>query len=158
MKAMYNCVADNPDELTFSEGEVIVVDGEEDQEWWVSVLTSLSNIRSEGTREEKLVDHISLLVTGWLLLSKLGEGSVSLAEYGPAACFPPNCLHFHWPCLVIHSPLRLIGGSAKSPNLCSCAIDILQWFQAAVFLTVVKNTVVKILIFCCFCLNYVRTV
>ncbi len=38
---MYNCVADNPDELTFSEGEVIVVDGEEDQEWWVSVLTSL---------------------------------------------------------------------------------------------------------------------
>lgn len=36
---MYNCVADNPDELTFSEGEVIVVDGEEDQEWWVSITT-----------------------------------------------------------------------------------------------------------------------
>lgn len=36
MKAIYNCVADNPDELTFAEGEVIVVDGEEDQEWWVS--------------------------------------------------------------------------------------------------------------------------
>uniref|UniRef100_A0A8C1IEQ0 ArfGAP with SH3 domain, ankyrin repeat and PH domain 2a n=1 Tax=Cyprinus carpio TaxID=7962 RepID=A0A8C1IEQ0_CYPCA len=36
VKAMYNCVADNPDELTFSEGEVIVVDGEEDHEWWVS--------------------------------------------------------------------------------------------------------------------------
>lgn len=36
MKAIYNCVADNPDELTFTEGEVIVVDGEEDQEWWVS--------------------------------------------------------------------------------------------------------------------------
>ncbi|XP_039897609.1 arf-GAP with SH3 domain, ANK repeat and PH domain-containing protein 2a isoform X1 [Simochromis diagramma] len=35
VKAMYNCVADNPDELTFSEGEVIVVDGEEDQEWWL---------------------------------------------------------------------------------------------------------------------------
>ncbi|KAJ8270983.1 hypothetical protein GJAV_G00121450 [Gymnothorax javanicus] len=34
VKAIYNCVADNPDELTFSEGEVIVVDGEEDQEWW----------------------------------------------------------------------------------------------------------------------------
>lgn len=38
VKAMYNCVADNPDELTFSEGDVIVVDGEEDQEWWVSIL------------------------------------------------------------------------------------------------------------------------
>lgn len=35
VKAVYNCVADNADELTFAEGEVIVVDGEEDQEWWV---------------------------------------------------------------------------------------------------------------------------
>ncbi|MBN3310299.1 arf-GAP with SH3 domain, ANK repeat and PH domain-containing protein 2a [Amia ocellicauda] len=35
VKAIYNCVADNPDELTFSEGEIIVVDGEEDQEWWL---------------------------------------------------------------------------------------------------------------------------
>ncbi len=86
-------------------------------------------------------------MTGWLLLSKLSEGSVSLAEYRPAACFPPNCLHFHWPCLVIHSPLRLIGGSAKSPNLCSCAIYIIQWFQAA-FQVFWQNTVVKIYFFC----------
>ncbi|XP_062415569.1 arf-GAP with SH3 domain, ANK repeat and PH domain-containing protein 2b isoform X2 [Pungitius pungitius] len=35
VKAIYNCCADNPDELTFSEGEVIVVEGEEDSEWWV---------------------------------------------------------------------------------------------------------------------------
>ncbi|XP_047248811.1 arf-GAP with SH3 domain, ANK repeat and PH domain-containing protein 2a isoform X1 [Girardinichthys multiradiatus] len=35
VKAVYHCIADNPDELTFSEGEVIVVDGEEDQEWWL---------------------------------------------------------------------------------------------------------------------------
>ncbi|XP_074541573.1 arf-GAP with SH3 domain, ANK repeat and PH domain-containing protein 2b isoform X2 [Halichoeres trimaculatus] len=34
VKAIYNCSADNPDELTFSEGEVIVVEGEEDHEWW----------------------------------------------------------------------------------------------------------------------------
>uniref|UniRef100_A0A452GXR4 Uncharacterized protein n=1 Tax=Gopherus agassizii TaxID=38772 RepID=A0A452GXR4_9SAUR len=39
VKAIYNCVADNPDELTFSEGDIIVVDGEEDQEWWVSIFT-----------------------------------------------------------------------------------------------------------------------
>lgn len=32
-------MADNPDELTFTEGEVIIVDGEEDKEWWVSVYT-----------------------------------------------------------------------------------------------------------------------
>lgn len=44
VKAMYNCVADNPDELTFSEGEVIVVDGEEDQEWWVSILTAAHSL------------------------------------------------------------------------------------------------------------------
>lgn len=41
VKAIYNCVADNPDELTFNEGEVIVVDGEEDQEWWVSISDTL---------------------------------------------------------------------------------------------------------------------
>lgn len=45
VKAMYNCVADNPDELTFSEGEIIVVDGEEDQEWWVSNIMQLENGR-----------------------------------------------------------------------------------------------------------------
>ncbi|XP_061751855.1 arf-GAP with SH3 domain, ANK repeat and PH domain-containing protein 2a isoform X1 [Nerophis ophidion] len=44
VKAIYNCVADNPDELTFSEGEVIVVDGEEDQEWW------LGHIEGDPTR------------------------------------------------------------------------------------------------------------
>lgn len=36
VKAIYDCSADNPDELTFKEGEVIVVEGEEDNEWWVS--------------------------------------------------------------------------------------------------------------------------
>lgn len=36
MKTIYDCQADNDDELTFVEGEVIVVTGEEDQEWWVS--------------------------------------------------------------------------------------------------------------------------
>ncbi|XP_034018666.1 arf-GAP with SH3 domain, ANK repeat and PH domain-containing protein 2b [Thalassophryne amazonica] len=35
VKAIYNCSADNPDELTFTEGEVIVVDGEEDSDWWI---------------------------------------------------------------------------------------------------------------------------
>ncbi|XP_037541920.1 arf-GAP with SH3 domain, ANK repeat and PH domain-containing protein 2b [Nematolebias whitei] len=35
VKAIYNCSADNPDELTFSEGEVIVVEAEEDGEWWI---------------------------------------------------------------------------------------------------------------------------
>ncbi|XP_057679274.1 arf-GAP with SH3 domain, ANK repeat and PH domain-containing protein 2-like isoform X2 [Corythoichthys intestinalis] len=35
VRAIYRCSADNPDELTFEEGEVIVVEGEEDSEWWV---------------------------------------------------------------------------------------------------------------------------
>ncbi|XP_039604808.1 arf-GAP with SH3 domain, ANK repeat and PH domain-containing protein 2a isoform X3 [Polypterus senegalus] len=44
VKAIYNCMADNPDELTFTEGEVIIVDGEEDQEWW------LGHIEGDPTR------------------------------------------------------------------------------------------------------------
>lgn len=36
VKTIYDCQADNDDELTFNEGEVIIVTGEEDQEWWVS--------------------------------------------------------------------------------------------------------------------------
>lgn len=47
---MYNCVADNPDELTFTEGEVIVVDGEEDQEWWVSINPFLLILRTSSKR------------------------------------------------------------------------------------------------------------
>lgn len=35
VKTIYDCEADNEDELAFAEGEVIVVTGEEDQEWWV---------------------------------------------------------------------------------------------------------------------------
>lgn len=34
VKAMYDCVADHHDELTFSEGEVLVVLAEEDTDWW----------------------------------------------------------------------------------------------------------------------------
>uniref|UniRef100_A0A8C2CMN4 ArfGAP with SH3 domain, ankyrin repeat and PH domain 1b n=1 Tax=Cyprinus carpio TaxID=7962 RepID=A0A8C2CMN4_CYPCA len=37
VKTIYDCQADNDDELTFVEGEVIVVMGEEDQEWWVII-------------------------------------------------------------------------------------------------------------------------
>lgn len=33
---MYDCVADHHDELTFSEGEVLVVLSEEDDDWWAS--------------------------------------------------------------------------------------------------------------------------
>ncbi|XP_056247424.1 arf-GAP with SH3 domain, ANK repeat and PH domain-containing protein 1a isoform X1 [Seriola aureovittata] len=35
VKTIYDCRADNDDELTFTEGEVLIVTGEEDQEWWI---------------------------------------------------------------------------------------------------------------------------
>ncbi|XP_015237954.1 PREDICTED: arf-GAP with SH3 domain, ANK repeat and PH domain-containing protein 2-like [Cyprinodon variegatus] len=38
VKAIYACSADNPDELTFKEGEVIVVEGEEDSEWLIGYI------------------------------------------------------------------------------------------------------------------------
>ncbi|KAM9778887.1 arf-GAP with SH3 domain, ANK repeat and PH domain-containing protein 2-like [Syngnathus typhle] len=44
VRAIYKCSADNPDELTFDEGEVIVVEGEEDTEWW------LGHVEAEPTR------------------------------------------------------------------------------------------------------------
>ncbi|XP_069371592.1 LOW QUALITY PROTEIN: arf-GAP with SH3 domain, ANK repeat and PH domain-containing protein 2b [Paralichthys olivaceus] len=44
VKAIYNCSADHPDELTFSEGDVIVVEGEEDSEWWIG------HVEGEPTR------------------------------------------------------------------------------------------------------------
>ncbi|KAL0966712.1 hypothetical protein UPYG_G00299110 [Umbra pygmaea] len=35
VRTIYDCQADNDDELTFMEGEVIIVTGEEDPEWWI---------------------------------------------------------------------------------------------------------------------------
>ena len=36
VQAVFDCEADNDDELSFSEGEIIIVSGEADPEWWVS--------------------------------------------------------------------------------------------------------------------------
>lgn len=35
VRALYDCEADYPDELTFKEGDVIIVTGEADPEWWI---------------------------------------------------------------------------------------------------------------------------
>lgn len=45
MKTIYDCQADNDDELTFVEGEVIIVTGEEDQEWWVCIFAFYSSTK-----------------------------------------------------------------------------------------------------------------
>ena len=40
VQALYDCEADNDDELTFKEGDILLVKGEgEDAEWWVSTTT-----------------------------------------------------------------------------------------------------------------------
>ncbi|XP_063777345.1 arf-GAP with SH3 domain, ANK repeat and PH domain-containing protein 1 isoform X2 [Pseudophryne corroboree] len=53
VKTIYDCQADNDDELTFVEGEVIVVTGEEDQEWWIGHI--------EGYPERKGVFPVSFV-------------------------------------------------------------------------------------------------
>ncbi|XP_043339062.1 arf-GAP with SH3 domain, ANK repeat and PH domain-containing protein 1 isoform X2 [Cervus canadensis] len=53
VKTIYDCQADNDDELTFTEGEVIVVTGEEDQEWWIGHI--------EGQPERKGVFPVSFV-------------------------------------------------------------------------------------------------
>lgn len=35
-QAIYDCEADNEDELTFRAGEMIIITGEEEEDWWVS--------------------------------------------------------------------------------------------------------------------------
>lgn len=37
-QAIYDCEADNEDELTFRAGEMIIITGEEEEDWWVSDL------------------------------------------------------------------------------------------------------------------------
>lgn len=37
-QAIYDCEADNEDELTFRAGEMIIITGEEEEDWWVSEL------------------------------------------------------------------------------------------------------------------------
>ncbi|XP_078542875.1 arf-GAP with SH3 domain, ANK repeat and PH domain-containing protein 1 isoform X1 [Lissotriton helveticus] len=53
VKTIYDCQADNDDELTFAEGEVIIVTGEEDQEWWIGHI--------EGQTERKGVFPVSFV-------------------------------------------------------------------------------------------------
>ncbi|XP_051722506.1 arf-GAP with SH3 domain, ANK repeat and PH domain-containing protein 1a isoform X1 [Ctenopharyngodon idella] len=53
VKTIYDCQADNDDELTFVEGEVIIVTGEEDQEWWIGHI--------EGQPERKGVFPMSFV-------------------------------------------------------------------------------------------------
>uniref|UniRef100_A0A8C9U0I8 ArfGAP with SH3 domain, ankyrin repeat and PH domain 1a n=1 Tax=Scleropages formosus TaxID=113540 RepID=A0A8C9U0I8_SCLFO len=53
VKTIYDCQADNDDELTFSEGEVIIVTGEEDQDWWIGHI--------EGQPERKGVFPMSFV-------------------------------------------------------------------------------------------------
>ena len=41
--ALYNCEADNDDELSFREGEVINIISEDEEEWWVRITRSDSD-------------------------------------------------------------------------------------------------------------------
>ncbi|XP_067867597.1 arf-GAP with SH3 domain, ANK repeat and PH domain-containing protein 2-like isoform X2 [Heterodontus francisci] len=56
VKAILDCTADNPDELTFTKGEIIVVTGEEDSFWWVG------HVEGEKSRLGAFpVDYVHLL-------------------------------------------------------------------------------------------------
>lgn len=95
-------MADNPDELTFSEGDVIIVDGEEDQEWWVS--------RGAVEPVHKWGEHGgSVHKSGW---SRGGgcaqdKGSPQPKQSGSAAATRLTCSAFHilWCLLCGHPPL-----------------------------------------------------
>lgn len=44
-QALYDCQADHHDELSFLEGQVLVVLGQEDSDWWVRVSVQLTGQR-----------------------------------------------------------------------------------------------------------------
>ena len=78
VKTIYDCQADNDDELTFMEGEVIVVTGEEDQEWWVRTSCVALSVVSLHTPPEDTVPGLPLSF----------ETSSGEYPYHTAACGP----------------------------------------------------------------------
>ena len=62
VQALYDCEADNEDELTFKEGDIILVNAEgDDAEWWVSILRVVP--RGEGMLNGSLVMLIQLILS-----------------------------------------------------------------------------------------------
>lgn len=45
LRALYDCVADNEDELSFAEGEIIILQRQEEEEWWVSQIAAPLSMR-----------------------------------------------------------------------------------------------------------------
>ncbi len=62
VRALYDCTADYEDELTFEEGETILVTGEADTEWWVSSIYSFCSVFTT-------LNHFTLWLVGWLIRS-----------------------------------------------------------------------------------------
>lgn len=59
VEALYDCEADNEDELTFKEGDIILVKGEgEDAEWWVSIGRIIMRGRGGGLEERKRAEWV----------------------------------------------------------------------------------------------------
>ena len=54
--ALYDCNADNHDELTFITGEIIVVTGEEDAHWWLGHIEGIPS--RHGAFPKKFVDSL----------------------------------------------------------------------------------------------------
>lgn len=64
VEALYDCEADNEDELTFKEGDIILVKGEgEDAEWWVSIGRIVMG-GGRGERAEWVLIQFSNLTEG----------------------------------------------------------------------------------------------
>lgn len=87
VKTIYDCQADNDDELTFVEGEVIIVTGEEDQEWWVSTTLCTSSFFLFALPEKPLNATLhSLSLTCSLFPSRLGTLREIRKEKGCSPC------------------------------------------------------------------------
>ena len=114
VKAIYNCVADNPDELTFSEGEVIVVDGEEDQEWWVSICQAANSLFYGRLHYVlRFPTNVPLLIS-WMsadavtMAAEAKSHDLTPADIPPPPLFPPAAASSVEPLVWTVNQLQLV--------------------------------------------------
>lgn len=69
VEALYDCQADHHDELSFSEGQVLVVLGEEDRDWWVGIIILCSDWCSHWWGGETCGHVASVVLCGVCLCS-----------------------------------------------------------------------------------------
>ena len=74
---MYECIADNDDELSFREGEVINIIAKEEDEWWVSEPMLFQTLFLFLSKDIQVSFHLIFAIWRFLSSFKLSKDSFS---------------------------------------------------------------------------------